>query len=992
MGLLAVCLFCVSASSISAQSQALNGQIEGTVTDSSGAAISDATINVTNLETGAERSVTTDESGTYRAPLLPLGAYRVTAEAVNFKRLIREGVTLTTGQTATINLTLEAGGVEETVTISGDAPIADAAKIDLGRVLNEREVRNLPLVSRNPYNFGLLQSNVVGRPNSEFGVPRISANGYARRTNYQLDGNNNTQTDRAGIRLMPISEFFVSEIQLVTNGFAAEFGNTPGIIFNTVTPAGTNEYHGSASYRFRRTAFSSRPFFFNPNSPKPDTKVDDFAGAIGGPIIRDRWQFYTGYERVSRDLGGEAQRVITINATDRQRLINAGVSADAFPGSIPTAQKVDFFIVRSDAQLSEDHRLVGRYNLFRNTSPDNIAGGITTLERSIDFIDASDSVGLQLISTFTPTVLNELRYQYARRNSQFLPNANSGTGPSILIRGIAQFGAPEDDDTIAPLEISNQILDNVTFNLGNHTAKFGAGVNLIKNERRSNVFARYEFAPPALPPGSPPRTQDESNRLAILAYQNARNGITPREYALYVESSGDPNLQYDAQFYQFFAQDDWKITPRLKVNYGLRYDLYVPPDADTNAPLEFSRSFRTDRNNFAPRLGVVYGLREGDRPTVVRASAGVYYEQPYLDIYRRAIVSNGSPRFFNFTLAPTAAGAPTFPNTLGTAPSVPVQSLDAVAPDYANLTAYHANLQVEQALTSDLSVTLGYIFSRGTHLPVYRNINRINPIGTLADGRPVFSSAINATTRLFPQFNNIQLVESVGNSDYNAGTISVNKRFSRGYQFSANYTLSHAIDDAPEQNLVAASSFVLSDPTNRRRDRGNSLADQRHTFVTSFVGRPVFNIENRFVRRLLNDNQVGIIGIANSGENFNITANTDVNNDGIAGSDRPLFIGRNTGRTPNQYNVDLRYSRFVTFTERLNAEIFGEFTNLFNRNSIVTFNGVLAVNPTVSSGVVLTDLSASGRLTAGSLPAVFPIGNPPSLDSRQFQLGFKFNF
>lgn len=941
IGLFAVCLLCVSASSIHAQSQALNGQIEGTVTDSGGAAIPDATINVTNIETGTERTLTTDESGTYRAPLLPLGTYRVTAEAGNFKRLIREGVTLTTGQTATINLTLEAGGVEETVTISGDAPIADAAKIDLGRVLNEREVRNLPLVSRNPYNFGLLQSNVVGRPNSEFGVPRISANGYARRTNYQLDGNNNTQTDRAGIRLMPISELFVSEIQLVTNGFAAEFGNTPGIIFNTVTPAGTNEYHGSASYRFRRTAFSSRPFFFNPTRPKPGTKVDDFAGAIGGPIIRDRWQFYTGYERVSRDLSGEAQRVISITAAQQAQLIAAGVSANAFPGSIPTRQKVDFFIVRSDVQLNEDHRLVGRYNLFRNTSPDNIAGGIQSLERSVDFVDASDSVGLQLISTFTPTVLNELRYQYARRNSQFLANGNSGTGPSILIRGIAQFGAPEDDDTIAPLEISNQILDNVTLNSGEHTVKLGAGVNFIKNQRRSNVFARYEFT-------------------SIANYTAARNGTNPLAYALYVESSGDPDLQYDAQFYQFFAQDDWKITPRLKVNYGLRYDLYVPPDADTSAPLEFSRSFRTDRNNFAPRLGVVYGLREGDRPTVVRASAGVYYEQPYLDIYRRAIISNGSPRFFTFNLSPTQAGAPTFPNTLGTAPSVPRQSIDAVANDYANLTAYHANLQVEQALTSDLSVTLGYIFSRGTHLPVYRNINRINPIGTTADGRPVFSDAINATTRLFPQFNNIQIVESVGNSDYNAGTISVNKRFSRGYQFSANYTLSHAIDDAPEQNLVAATSFVLSDPTNRRRDRGNSLADQRHTFVTSFVGRPVFDIENRFVRRLLNDNQVGIIGIANSGENFNITANTDVNNDGIAGSDRPLFIGRNTGRAPSQYNVDLRYSRFVTFSERFNAEIFGEFTNLFNRNSIVTLNGVLAVSPTVnSSGVVLTDLSRS---------------------------------
>lgn len=160
----------------------------------------------------------------------------------------------------------------------------------------------------------------------------------------------------------------------------------------------------------------------------------------------------------------------------------------------------------------------------------------------------------------------------------------------------------------------------------------------------------------------------------------------------------------------------------------------------------------------------------------------------------------------------------------------------------------------------------------------------------------------------------------------------------------------------------------------------------------SFVGRPTFNVENRFWRRLINDNQVGIIAIANSGENFNITSNNDVNNDGVTGSDRPLFVGRNTGRTPSQYNVDLRYSRFITFTERYRAEIFGEFINLFNRNSIVTYNGVVAtVAPSFTAGA-LTNSAAAGTLTAGSLPAVFPIGNPPSLDSRQFQLGFKFIF
>lgn len=950
-----------------AQSQALNGQIEGTVSDKNGASIPNASVTIVNTETGATRNLTTDESGVYRAPLLPLGTYRVTVEAPNFKKLVREGITLTTGQTATVALTLEAGQVSEVVTVSADAPIADPGKIDLGRVMNTVEVHNLPLVSRNPYNFALLQSNVTGRPNVEFGVPRINANGYARRTNYQLDGNNNTQSDRSGIRLMPISELFVSEVQLVTNGFAPEFGNTPGLIMNAVTPSGTNAYHGHASYRFRRTSFSARPFFSDPTKPKPKTKVDDFTGAVGGPIIHDRWQFYVGAEKLSRDLAGEPQRVITISQANQQLLTAAGVPAAAFPNSIPTAQKVKFFIFRTDARLSDKHSLVGRVNDFRNNSPDNIAGGTQTLERSIDFVDQSDSVGLQLVSTFTPTFLNEARYQYARRYSQNLANSHSGPGPSIVITGAqaALFGAPENPNTIAPLETSNQFLDNVTLTSGLHTMKFGGGFNLIRDTQKSGIFARYTFS-------------------SIAAYVAAKNGTNRLGYSNYVESFGNPSVSFRSVFYNFFGQDDWKVTPRLKLNYGVRYDLYAVPPAPANAPLAISQKFRTDKNNFAPRLGVVYLLQDGDHPTVVRGSMGFYYDPPQTDLYRRAIQNNGSPVFFNFTFSPTTAGAPSFPSTLGSLPAgtaLPSQSVEAVAPDFSNLYAFHANAQIEHALSKNYSLTGGVIYSKGTHLPVYRNINRINPVGTLADGRPIFSSTISAATRLYPQFNNVLLAESAGNSRYIAGTVSLNKRFSRGYQFSANYTLSHSTDDAPEQNLVATqfSNLVLSDPTNRARDHGASQADQRHTFVMSFVGRPTFKTENSFLRHLLNDNQLGFIATANSGETFNIVSTTDLNNDGVGAgnSDRPLNISRNSGRTPRQLNVDTRYSRFVRITERFNVEVFGEFINIFHIKSIFQVNGAVATD-------------AAGNLSA-PLPD-FTQRNPSALDGRLFQLGLKFNF
>jgi hypothetical protein len=241
---------------------------------------------------GAARIVTTDESGVYRFPLLPLGTYRITAEAANFKKFIREGITLTTGQIATVDLNLETGDLQETVTISADTSVADAGKTDLGRVMNTREVQNLSLIPRNPYNFGLLQANVTGRPSRGFAFPNFNVNGYLRRVNYQLDGNTNTTYDRR-IRFMLISETYVSEIQLVTNGFAAEFGDTPGMIMNIVTPSGTNALHGAVSYRVRRPSFYSRPYFF-PAADLPDNKADIFTATVGAPIIRDRWHFYFG--------------------------------------------------------------------------------------------------------------------------------------------------------------------------------------------------------------------------------------------------------------------------------------------------------------------------------------------------------------------------------------------------------------------------------------------------------------------------------------------------------------------------------------------------------------------------------------------------------------------------------------------------------------------------------------------------------------------------
>lgn len=957
---------------VSAQSQALNGQIEGVVSDSNGAAVTGATVTALNTQTGTERTATTDTSGVYRFPLLPLGAYRITVEAPSFKRLVREGITLTAGQSATVDLGLEVGGMETTVTVTSDAPIADPGKIDVGRVMNTREVQDLPLVSRNPYNFSLLQANVVGRPNTEFGVPRVSANGYARRTNFQLDGNVNTQANQAGLRLVPISETFVSEVQLVTNGFAAEFGNTPGLIMNNITPSGTNSIHGSASYRFRRTSMSSRPFNTSPTAIKAPTKVDDFTGAVGGPIIKDRWHFYGGYEYVNRDFSGRPAQTVTITEANKQALIAAGLPAGIFVSSIPASQKVNFFIFRTDAQITKNNRLTGRFIKFTNYSPNNIGGGINTLERTVDLDDKSDSLAIQMTSIIGQNIFNEFRYQRAHRKSVFLGTGfTPASGPSVTITNIAAFGPATNLGTTSPIETMNQFQDNLTWNRGNHSMKFGGGINFIYDYRRNDISAQYTFS-------------------SIAAYVAAKNGSAPLGYTSFAQTLGNAEITYNSRFYNLFAQDDWKATRNLKLSYGLRYDLYDVPNGDPAAPIAQAQKFGVDTNNFAPRLGLVYLLKDGKRPTVVRGSMGLYYDTVYLVMYENAIQGNGTGRYLSVSRTPTQTGAPSFPNIIPANTSLSslgiTQNIEQISSDFKNMYAMHYQAQLEQALTNDLSFTLGYIHSSGRQLPVYKQINCAPLAGQfLADGRPIYGTITGAgaitpcTQKINPLYNNIIEVGSGGTSNYDAMTLQLNKRFSQGYQFSLNYTLSRIRDDAPERNLQGVGAATQSDPSNRNFDRAYGVADQRHTFSASFVARPRFNFSSKVARYILNNNQFGFTAFSGSGETYPITTNFDLNRDGI-GNDIPVGYARNAGRVGATFNLDARFSRVIPLTERFKIELMAEALNLFNINSTVTYG----------STAYATGYDRITGVYTG--PFIGPTFARTAQESRQGQLGIKFIF
>ena len=691
--------------------------------------------------------------------------------------------------------------MSETVSVTSESPVAQPGRIDLGRTIGENEIKNLPLVSRNPYNFAFLQANVTGFENNEFGVPRINANGTQMRTNYQIDGNTNTEKDRAGLRLLPVSEVLVREVKVITNGFAPEFGQTTGMVYNAITPSGTNRLDGLASFRFRRNDMSSRPFFLAPTALKPDTEVNDVTLTLGGPVVRDRWHYYGAYEFVDRSLI-TGNQVITVTPSAAQTL---GLDLPE-SGVIPAHQKVNFLFGKTDYQINPSNRLSARYFLFKNFSLSNIAGGLTTTDRATDFTDRMDSASAQLVSTFGSDKLNELRVQYARRHQFRTLSDTAADGPAVTVTGVANFGGPRiGDTTSAGFDFNQgiwQVIDNLTWIRGKHGFKAGFDAQFIADDRVRGERFFYTF----------PNND---------TYLSARGGSTPLSYTSLQQDFGDLTAAYDSAFYGFFVQDDWQLSSRMKLLYGIRYDLFDVPSARTFAPNPYSQDFNIDKNNFAPRVGFSWSLDES-ATTVLRASMGLMYEPPLIDFYDNAILNNGDPRAYTVSVSGTSAGAPPFPTSLANVPpgfALPRQSITAVDQEFASQSAWLTNVQVERAIRSDMSVAVGYVNSIGRNLPVLMDVNMIPTGQTLGDGRPVYSTAVGSATRVDPVFDHVNVFQSIGESTYNAFTATFNKRMTSGWQAQATYTFAHGEDNAP-----LTGTYVVGSGDDRVSDRRTSTA------------------------------------------------------------------------------------------------------------------------------------------------------------------------
>lgn len=908
---------------LQAQTAAANGTIQGLVSDPAGAPVADAAVRVRGLATGFERQASTSSEGRFVISLLPLGAYEVQVEAAGFAPYTQRGVTVEVGRAVELAVQLSLAATQQVVNVEADASIVRLEPAVTGSLTRD-SVENLPLTSRNTQNLALFVPGLVGRRDDEFGTTQFAFGGMQRR-GFMVDGVDNTQ--RGGqFRLGIFSAEAIQEISVTQNALAAEYGRTVGGIVNMVTRGGSNDFHGTLLWLARRPGLIARPSLAR---TKPFTQWGVYGVNASGPVVRDRVLFFANWEYQPID----APRPITITPANASAL---GLPASEL-GSAPFAQRFRTSLGRLDFVLSPRHFGFVRYGYFYTPSKFNTSGGLLVRSAGNHFDDRQGSGVIQLSSLLSSRVVNELRVGDLFRRF-WRPPVSGALGPVVVITGVAQLGSnPSAAQYYRERQI--QVVDNLTVQLGKHNVKIGTDISTIGVLQRDRLAMTFTFA----------------NLASYLA----------GSYVNLVQQFGDNTADTRTNSYNFFAQDDYRITRQLTLSYGIRYEYLAYPRLDWNAPLPESRTINRDGNNFAPRFGLAW--RPVSR-TVVRGGYGLFYDTTNLRLISLALRNNGI-RVRTFNVPGTNPSAPPFPAGFSAPPENPAlavtPSITAFAPDFRTMYAHQANLQLERELTDGFSLTLGYQFYGSRRGPLLADTNLVASGQMLADGRPVFGTA-----RVNLRFNQINFLQSVANSHYHGLFLAANRRLSRGLTFTASYTLSKAMNT---NDASGDAGTPVSDPTNFRFDYGPSSSDQRHRFVLQAIWKPTTNRQSSWAQ-VVNGWMIAPNLTWTSGFPVNVIAGTDLNRDGV-NNDRPVGIPRNSLTGPRFRELNLRISRsFRLRPESISLELIAEAENLLNSTNAACGIGGC-------SGAVINRYLAPDFLRITS-----------ATNSRQIQLGARLRF
>jgi Carboxypeptidase regulatory-like domain len=896
-------LFACGAGVANAQSNATDAAIDGYVRDASGAIVAQAKVTAQNTATNVTSQTQSGPDGYFRFPLLQVGTYVLTVTAPSFREFLESGIQLQVGKNVRVDAKLQLGEVTQAVTVTaGPLELADSGTAATGSVLSHKEVEDLPILSRNIYNYHLLSPGVQGLTSATFGTTQFTFGGNER-SNWSLDGLDNTQRGyNRQIRMVITTPEAVEEMQVLANGYSAEFGRAAGGQVNVILKSGTNQFHGSGLFYYRARAMQARPSLAAVN---PERTWNDAAFTLGGPIVKDRLFFFGQFENNPYTL----PRAITITPANA-----AALDLPAHDlGTAPFGETYRTIVLKTNYQLNDRNSGYVRYNRFTNHQPGN-ASGLTITDRGNNFDDHMNGGGAQLATVISSSLLNELRAGMIQRTTSNAPiGPPDPNGAYINIIGVANIGYNPLAAT-QNTEQSDEILDNLTWTHGRHTVKAGVDYEHTGYDKTSAQNRTFTFGGLAAANGRS-AVSPLNQYLYTLAGQIDPATGNPYTYTQVAWDGGDPDLSIGFNFINFFVQDEFRLNPRLTINAGLRYESILFPGLDPNAPYPLSRRINDDRKDFAPRFALNWRMTK-DGKTVLRSAWGIFYDVPPLSIFYTAAQVNGD-KFFSYQVAGGTPGAPVFPNipSAGLSNQIVAPSINAFAPGFRNTYQEQANFQIQRELGWNTFLTVGYNFAAERHGLYAQNINVGAPTGTLADGRPVYGGP-----KVDTAFNQINLIESGGNTNYNAMFVNLKKNLSKGLLMDVTWTWSHALAN------TLGEGGAPEDPSNLQRDYGNADDDVRHYVVGQMLYEPHFATSNL---RWINGFEISSTMFYNSGYPINVTSGIDLNKDGTL-NDRPLFVPRNSVTGPSILQVDGRLQRAFLVREKFRVIGSFEAENLLN--------------------------------------------------------------
>jgi len=836
-GVVVVLLFC---GALTSRAQVTTGTISGTVTDSTGAVLPGTNIVIQNEDTGISRTVTTDSAGRYLAPSLTLGNYRVTATLQGFQSEVRTGIVLTVGREAVVDLKLTVGAVTQSVEVTGEAPLLETTTATTGSLVNQQTIVDLPLNGRDLTQLVLTNPGVTQATNGSVGS---AFNGWGKKLSISGARSEDSELLLDGSYIVDMNHHIpagpdgailgvetVREFQVLTNSFGAQYGRTMGGVINAVSKSGTNQFHGDLFEFLRNSALDARNFFDRQYAPAPTPvsplRQNQFGATAGGPIKKDKLFIFGAYEgmrlrhtlttfSVVPDANARLGILPTGNVTPSAksapflalyplptpgaRNFGDGTAQYVFQAPQPTSD--DFGQARIDYQISGSDSMFGRF-----TASDSVQSLISGGFPGYVQIPSMTTRLLTLSEThiFSPRMLLATHFSFNRvipLDGGSLPAVPSfqqsvpGQGPPSLApgSGITAIGGGYGNPT--EYFVTNRFNEqgDISLTLGAHAVQFGG---MVERLRFNQDF-----------PNRPWGVWTFANLQAFLAGTPNRWRGTPSI------NGYDPIADERQNFYALYIQDDWKVTPKLTLNLGVRWEPYSVPTrtngtdynlqnvSDTSltpGPLWQNKSW----SNFGPRFGFAWSPFNGGK-TAIRGGFGISYLPNDTNVYRNELSRNAvwNPDL-NFAVGGTTGVPITFPDGLaqiaaylgtgafGQSPSI-------VSKSFKTPYVMQYSLTVQQQLGASSVVTVGFAGSRGVNQTSFSDYNMPH---AYFDGVSLAFPA--GSTRINPKFDAIYYTAANANSWYDAGTVSFQRRFSAGLQAAVSFTLAKALSESETAQLA----------------------------------------------------------------------------------------------------------------------------------------------------------------------------------------------